>query len=89
MRGYSSAFSTAFFQNYKELLSDLSLHPDFLSKLQGDDDWSFVVKLHSLMEIAISQLVSEHFGSKLEGVFHHLEMGKNNMGKWFSFENFH
>jgi hypothetical protein len=79
--GFSDGFSDDFEKTYMKLLSDLNVNRDFLTRLEKDDDWSFVVKLHALMEIAISHLLAERLGEKLNGIFNRLDMHNKDYGK--------
>ena len=64
-----------------KLLSELSLSKDFLTHLDQDDDWSFIVKTHSLMEIAISYSLQKNFRSELADVFNKIDMNNKSYGK--------
>ena len=49
------------------LVADLRLPQDFLQKFRDEDDWSFVIKSHALVEAVVSVLEekwNEYFGSK-------------------------
>jgi hypothetical protein len=76
-----SKFLSAYFDYYKKLLSDLSVPDDFLDRLNKDDDWSMVIKIHSLMEIAFTHLLVSHFGIHSKEIFEKLEMGNKQYGK--------
>jgi len=41
---------------------DLGLPTGFCVRLQNEDDWSFVVKLHALLESAASDFLAKAFG---------------------------
>ncbi len=70
-----------FFKSHKQLLSELSIREDFFDRLKEDDDWSLVIKIYSLMEIAFTHLLIEHFGESLGNIFKKLEMGHKQYGK--------
>ena len=60
----------------KSLERELSLKEDFLIKLKDEDDWSFIIKLHTFIEAAVSHLLSKALGhDKLLGIFTRLEHG--------------
>jgi len=59
--------------------------PDgFFDSLDNDDetDWAFVIKLHALVEAAISHLLAEALGSpELHDIFSRLDMSNKSTGK--------
>ena len=60
----------------KDHLAALGLPPDFDKKLLRDDDWSLVIKLHALVEAALTNALVAHVG--VEGtrdVFSRLQVG--------------
>jgi len=43
--------------------TELGLPDGFLQRLRNsDDDWSFIIKVHALMEASVSYLLVHHFG---------------------------
>src|SRR5438445_12959245 len=46
----------------KQLENNLSLPKSFYRKLLKDDDWSFIIRLHALVEAAVSTLIIEALG---------------------------
>ena len=55
-------------QEVIEIEKKLGLPKDFiLSIISNDNDWEFIIKLHSLIETLINQLISHIFGKELEG----------------------
>ena len=42
------------------LESELNLPPQFLERLRLEDDWSFVIKTHALVEAAVSHQLSQN-----------------------------
>ena len=55
------------------------LQADLLNK---DDDWSFVIKSHALLEAGATRALLLYFGhSELENVFSQLDMGNKKYGK--------
>jgi hypothetical protein len=65
-----------------ELEIDLGVDVGFFESLLNEDDWSFVIKLHALLEAATGHLLVEHFDDKrLEEVIAHLEMSNQRTGK--------
>ena len=60
---------------------DLGLPKGFVARLHEEDDWSFVIKLHALVEAATSHLLSEVVDSRLDDVFSFLELSNKRTGK--------
>ena len=66
----------------KNLENELGVPDGFFYKLRDEDDWSFVVKLQSLVEAAVTHLLEERFGEPCLGeVFSQLEISNNKTGK--------
>lgn len=66
------------------LESKLGISPGFFQSLDGEsgNDWSFIIKVHALIEAAISHLLTEHLQQpELEGVFSRLDMSNKATGK--------
>ena len=58
--------------------------PGFFNSLDADDenDWSFVIKLHALVEAAVSHLLTAQFHrEELSGLFSRLDMSNETTGK--------
>ena len=61
---------------------DCELPPGFCFALLQETDWSFVIKLHALLETAVSQLLVHTLGhNELADVFARLEMSNTQTGK--------
>lgn len=60
---------------------DLGLPKGFIARLQEEDDWSFVIKLHALVEAATSHLLSQVVDARLDDVFSFLELSNKRTGK--------
>jgi hypothetical protein len=70
------------FETVKRVEKQLSLPEGFYDDLYEDDDWSFVIKLHSLMEAAVSGLLMEVLGhTQLYEVISRLELSNRTTGK--------
>ena len=72
--------------NFNEVLNNLGgafgLPENFLLELVKEDDWSFIIKSHALLEAAISQLLTHRIGDqRLLPVFELLELGNVKTGK--------
>jgi hypothetical protein len=64
------------------LESDCGLPEGFCVNLLQEDDWSFVIKMHSLLETAVSQLLTNALGrNELADIFAALEMSNTKTGK--------
>jgi hypothetical protein len=60
----------------------LGLREGFLTDLEGDDDWSYIVKLHTLMEAAVSHLLVEAFeDARLDRALRSLPLGSLRSGQ--------
>jgi hypothetical protein len=60
---------------------DLHLREGFFQMLLQEDDWSFVIKIHALIEAAVSQQLAAVLDSRLLTIFQHLELGDIRSGK--------
>ncbi len=66
----------------EDLEEYLGLKHGFFTSLQLDDDWSFIVKLNSLFEAAVSSMVTEELARKeLKSIFSNMDMGTSRYGK--------
>lgn len=62
--------------------TQLGLPEQFCNKLLAEDDWSFVIKLHALLEAAISHLLVETLRQpRLRSVFSRMELSNFTTGK--------
>jgi hypothetical protein len=60
----------------------MGLDPGFFASLYDEDDWSFVIKLHALLEAACTHLLMFHFNEPdLSNVFAQLELSNKTVGK--------
>lgn len=50
------------FEAVEELVKELGLPEGFYAELLGEDDWSFIIKLHALMEAAVTGLIVAALG---------------------------
>jgi hypothetical protein len=66
----------------KILESKLNIRAGFLDALLEEDDWSFVIKSHAVLETVISTLIVDHIGYDcLIEIFSRLELGNKQYGK--------
>jgi len=65
----------------EQLEQELGLPKGFFSKLKDEDDWSFVVKLESLIESACTYLLVKATNPALEEIFSRLEIASKSTGK--------
>jgi hypothetical protein len=74
--------STEIYERINELEKELNLPEGFYNKLSEDDDWSFIIKLHSLIEAAVTHTLIIALGdNRLEGVIAALQLGHKKTGK--------
>jgi hypothetical protein len=53
-----------------------SLPDGFLNEMHQEDDWSFIVKLHALIEAGVTQILINHFGdTRLDDTFASMALG--------------
>lgn len=66
----------------REIEKAVGVNPGFLIGLIKEDDWSFIIKLHALVEAAVTHLLTIKSGSKkLRDVYALLELSDNRKGK--------
>ncbi|MBI5674855.1 MAG: hypothetical protein HZC48_03350 [Nitrospirae bacterium] len=64
------------------LEAKLNIRKGFFDTLLKEDDWSFVIKSHALLESVISSLLTNHFDHEcLIDIFSRLELGNKKYGK--------
>ncbi len=61
--------------------SELGLPDGFLDRLAMEDDWSFVIKTHALVEATITHLLSTAVDPRLRELFERLELSNEEHGK--------
>jgi len=60
----------------------IGLPSDFFKRLLNEDDWSFIIKLHALIEAACTQLLIHHFQEpSLYPILAKLELSNKTIGK--------
>jgi hypothetical protein len=65
-----------------EIEKELGLPNNFLWDLRNEDDWSAIIKLHALLESAVTHLLVRFFGhDELEDIFANMELGNTRTGK--------
>lgn len=65
-----------------ELQEKLNLPKDFFKNLLEEDDWSFIIKLHALVEAACGSLLLHHFDEPgLKNIISRLELSNKTTGK--------
>lgn len=65
-----------------DLQEKIGLPENFFKELLKEDDWSFVIKLHALIEGVCTSLLVFHFNDpKLQGIFSQLELSNTTTGK--------
>ena len=68
-------------EQLEEMEKHLCAPPGALSTLAAQDDWSFVIKCHALVEGAVSGMLSNALDSRLDKIFQRLELGHATTGK--------
>jgi hypothetical protein len=62
--------------------NELGLPNGFYDRLLKEDDWSFVIKLHALLESSVNHVLARRLGeAALEGVFALVELANKRSGK--------
>ena len=70
------------FKYFSDLENALALEQGFFESLLKDDDWSFVIKLHALIEAATTHLLTEVIGKpELQTFITRIEMSNKSSGK--------
>jgi hypothetical protein len=70
------------FSFFKDLEAELGVTPAFFNGLLEEDDWSFVIKLHSLIEAAATHLLVEVLDKpEAQDVISFLELSNSRTGK--------
>ena len=67
-----------------QLEDHLGIEPGFFDSLDddGENDWSFVIKLHALMEAAVSNMLTETFKrQELSDLFARMDLSNKTTGK--------
>lgn len=71
-----------FLNSFGRMEDDLHLPNGFLMSLRREDDWSFVIKVHALIEAAVTHLlVAAIKDQRLVSVFQMLELSNSRTGK--------
>lgn len=66
----------------ESLERDLELPEKFLVRLTEEEDWSFVIKTHALVEAGLSHLLAAAVGDpRVTRIFHRLETSNEQVGK--------
>jgi len=69
-------------ESVRELIAEIGLPTEFLPGLEADSDWSFIIKLHALIEAAVTHALVVHSGKdKTSEVFANLELSNAKTGK--------
>jgi hypothetical protein len=70
------------FLEVRQLEKDLGLPDGFFEDLAQEDDWSFVIKLHALIEAAVTHLLVESVAKpSLRNVFSQIALSDTRTGK--------
>jgi hypothetical protein len=72
----------AIFRGIEELEQSIGVEQGFFARLQHEDDWSFVIKLHAVFEATITHLLAYHFQEEgLSDLLTRLELSNTTTGK--------
>ena len=75
-------FTTKLLSSVNALEKDIGIPTGFFNRLLKDDDWSFIIKLNSLFEAALTRLLMEELDRKeLEETISLLELANVKIGK--------
>lgn len=69
------------FADLDKLEELLEIPPGFLEHLEEEDDWSFVIKAHALIEAAVTQMVIGANDPRVAEIFRKLALGGGRTGK--------
>lgn len=69
------------FASLKKSEQELHLREGYLQMLLQEDDWSFVIKIHALVEAAVSQQLASKIDKRLLQIFQRLELSDARSGK--------
>src|SRR5258705_158382 len=66
----------------RKLEEELGIKPGFMTAIFEEDDWSFVIKMHAVMEAAVGHLLTVVVGEpRLKPFFSRLELSGSTLGK--------
>jgi hypothetical protein len=69
------------FEHVAQFEKEYHLADGFLKSLLRESDWSFVIKIHALLEASVSKLLAEVLDPKLLPVFKRIELSNKQIGK--------
>lgn len=70
------------FRGIDELEASIGVEQGFFARLQEEDDWSFVIKLHAVFEATVTHLLAYHFQEEaLNDLLARLELSNKTTGK--------
>lgn len=70
-----------FAKNYMAWLDEVGLDPGLIGSLHKDNDWTFVIKLHAILEAALNHLILSRLGAPTAEIVEHLETNNARTGK--------
>ena len=66
----------------RDIETRIGVRAGFFDELKAEDDWSFIIKSHALIEAACAELLTEYVGSReLLDPFSRLELSNKKSGK--------
>lgn len=67
---------------FEVLADDIGLPPEFFTSLKEDSDWTFIIKIHALLETGLNNMLVAHFKTPaLQKVFSRLDTSNSQQGK--------
>lgn len=81
MEKYYNNYSSEFLKMLRTFENSLGLPQKFFDKLLNEDDWSFIIKCHTLIESALSDKLSELLDDRLNPIFKKMGLGNKETGK--------
>src|SRR5574340_570740 len=63
-------------------LMQMDHHLNFMTNLFEENDWSFIIKSHALIEASVTQILTEHSGdTRFKNLFERLPLSDEKIGK--------
>lgn len=69
------------FADLEKLETAIGLPPKFIEALTEEDDWSFVIKSHAIIEAAIGQMLALQFDPRLSDIVHRMPLSGDRFSK--------
>ena len=66
---------TPLFADFSRIEQSIGLPKDFITKLIEEDDWSFIIKAHAVVEASIAHMLVTHTDTRLAEVYSRMALG--------------